>query len=287
LHVMANSGWSWHLFAAPAVWIAKARRVPVVVNYRGGEAEQFFARSFRWVRPTIGACAQIVVPSTFLEEVFSKRNVTTRVVPNIIDTARFAATDPSTSRTDARPNGPNLLVARNLEAIYDNANAVRAFKEILPQHPHATLTIAGVGPELDSLRKLVAELQIEERVTFTGTVDTQQMPQLYQSAAVMLNPSQVDNMPNSILEALASGVPVVSTNVGGIPYMVKHDETALLVPPRDSAAMAAAVNTVLSDERVSTRLISAGRQLVEQYSWPAVKEQWMSVYEQAYRDAKP
>lgn len=54
LHVMANSGWSWHLFATPAIWIASLRGIPIVVNYRGGEAAAFLQRSYRWIRPTLG-----------------------------------------------------------------------------------------------------------------------------------------------------------------------------------------------------------------------------------------
>src|SRR5690625_3242854 len=72
-HVMANSGWSWHLFAAPAVWMGAWRGTRIVLNYRGGEAESFFEKSFRWIWPTLERVDQIIVPSGFLEKVFSKR----------------------------------------------------------------------------------------------------------------------------------------------------------------------------------------------------------------------
>jgi hypothetical protein len=75
LHVMANSGWSWHLFAAPAVWIARARGVPVIVNYRGGEAAPFLERSVRWVRPSLAAASLLAVPSDFLREVFGRHRI--------------------------------------------------------------------------------------------------------------------------------------------------------------------------------------------------------------------
>src|SRR5688572_33448416 len=88
LHIMANSGWAWHLFAAPAVWIAWLRRVPVVINYRGGEADSFFERQFRWVKPTLLLARNVIVPSAFLERVFSKREIAVDIVPNIIDLSR-------------------------------------------------------------------------------------------------------------------------------------------------------------------------------------------------------
>src|SRR5207245_518329 len=113
MHVMANSGWSWHLFAAPAIWIARLRGVPVVVNYRGGEAAAFLARSARIVKMSLRAAQIVAVPSEFLQEVFRAYGVPTEVLPNVVDMARF--------RAEPRNPGdaPRLVVARNLEAIYD------------------------------------------------------------------------------------------------------------------------------------------------------------------------
>ncbi len=90
-HIMANSGWSWHLFAAPAIRIARIRKIPVIVNYRGGEAEIFFQKSFSWVKPSLDMTDAIIVPSGFLEAIFAQRGYTARIVPNIIDLSRFSA----------------------------------------------------------------------------------------------------------------------------------------------------------------------------------------------------
>ncbi len=274
LHVMANSGWSWHLFAAPAVWIGRLRGVPTVINYRGGKAEKFLTKSLTTVKPTLNASAKVVVPSQFLKTVFQKFNIETIIVANIIDIVRFKCTE----HTKENRSNPHILVARNLEKIYDNAMAINAFKLVLADYPNATMTIAGTGPEKQNLVELVEKLGIANKVTFTGRVDTKDMPALYQSASIMLNPSQVDNMPNSILEALASSVPVVSTNVGGIPYMVEHEKNVLLVDSKDSQAMAKAVSRLLEDEVLRTNLVSAGLQLVENFSWPVVRDQWLNTY---------
>ena len=281
IHIMANSGWSWHLFAAPAVWIAKVRHVPVIVNYRGGKAEKFLRKSLVTVKPTLNASAKIIVPSKFLNSVFSQFKIETSIIANIIDISRFKK-NPDDQHNLAQPH---ILVARNLEKIYDNRMAVQAFKEILKRYPDAMLTIAGTGPEKDDLTSLVAELGISNKVTFTGRIDRKDMPDLYRSADVMLNPSQVDNMPNSILEALASCVPVVSTNVGGIPYMVEHDKHVLLVDSKDYQAMAEEVCRVLADDTLRDRLTSAGLQLVETCSWPAVREQWLNTYQELVSNA--
>jgi glycosyltransferase involved in cell wall biosynthesis len=95
----------------------------------------------------------------------------------------------------------------------------------------------------------------------------------------MLNPSTVDNMPNSVLEAYASGVPVVSTNVGGIPFIVRDAETALLTSPRDPQTIAEKLEAVLADKQLAQRLVRNGLQEAQRYTWAQIGEQWMRLYE--------
>lgn len=275
MHIMANSGWSWHLFAAPAIWLAWLRDVPVVVNYRGGEAAEFLARAQTQVQWSMRQTARLVVPSAFLQEVFAQHAMPAAIVPNIIDLTRF---HPRAARcTDSA----HLVVARNLEALYDNATALHAFKQVQSQFPQARLTIAGTGPQEQVLRQLASELGVTAAVHFAGRLDRDAMAALYRSADIMLNPSLADNMPNSVLESLASGVPVVSTHVGGVPYIVQDGVTALLVPPADPQAMAAACLKVLQDNALWHRLSAAGQAEVQRYTWARVAPLLADVYHQA------
>lgn len=272
VHVMANSGWSWHLFAAPAIWVARLRGRPVVVNYRGGEADAFLRRSARWVRPSLRRSTRLVVPSGFLVAVFERFGVSAEIVPNIVDTIRFQpATEP--------PAGPfHVVVARNLEPIYDNASALRALARLRQQVPEARMTVAGTGPEREALQALAQELGLGEAVHFAGRLEREAMAALYRSAHVLLNTSLVDNMPNSLLEAMASGVPVVSTQVGGVPYIVADGETALLVPPGAPEAMAQALARVALDPGLAASLRERGCREVQQYTWARVAPRWAAVY---------
>jgi glycosyltransferase involved in cell wall biosynthesis len=281
MHIMANSGWSWHLFAAPAIWLAKLRGVPVIVNYRGGEAASFLAASQRAVQASMCRAARLIVPSAFLQEIFAQHAMSSAIVPNIIDLARFQPREPR--NTDSA----HLVVARNLEALYDNATALRAFKLVQAQFPHARLTIAGTGPQEQHLRQLAVELGIGNAVAFAGRLDRDAMAALYRSADIMLNPSLADNMPNSVLESMASGVPVVSTNVGGVPYMVQDGITALLVPAGDAAAMAAACLKILASHEVWCRFSSAGVAEVQRYTWQQVAPLLAGVYRQAIYSTAP
>jgi glycosyltransferase involved in cell wall biosynthesis len=274
-HVMANSGWAWHLCAAPAIWIAKLRGIPVVVNYRGGEAETFFSRSFLWVGPTLRAADALVVPSRFLEQVFARFGLTPGIVPNIVDVSRFT---PRPLPLASSTHEPHVIVTRNLEAIYDVGTGIRAFALVRDVWPAARLTIAGEGPERTSLEQLVSSLGLAGRVTFTGRLDNLGIEALYREADLFLNPSLVDNTPISLLEAMASAVPVVSTNVGGVPFMVEDGKSAWLVPPGDVHAMAHAMIDLLRDREKATRFTQAGRECVEQYTWQNVRPRLLNVY---------
>jgi glycosyltransferase involved in cell wall biosynthesis len=270
-HVMANSGWSWHLFAAPAVWIARLRGVPAVVNYRGGEAETFLARSAAAVLPTLRRAAVLAVPSGFLHDVFGRWRVDSRIVPNIIDTQRF--------RPAAEPAaGQQIVITRNLEPIYAIDVAIQAFARIAARWPQASLAIAGSGPEKDRLQALAAALGLAARVRFLGRLSPDQTAELYRQAALFLNPSSVDNMPNSVLEAWASGVPVVSTRVGGVPYIAQDGVDALLVPAGDAAAMGDALARMLADPALAGRLRTAGLAAAERYTWARIRPLWLDLY---------
>jgi glycosyltransferase involved in cell wall biosynthesis len=272
-HVMANSGWSWHLFAAPAVVIGRLFRVPVVVNYRGGEAETFLARAAHRVLPTLRRAQALVVPSGYLQEVFARHGVASRVVPNIIDLGRFRP-----EVAGGRAFGPHIVVTRNLEPIYDVACAIRAFARVRKVLPAATMSIAGSGPERTALEALAGQLGLRGSVAFTGRLDRDAIAELYRSADIALNPTRVDNMPNSVLEAMASGVPVVSTDVGGVPFIVEHGRTGLLVPSGDDAAMADALCRVGTDSELRRALVGAALDEVSRYAWSRVRDQWLALY---------
>jgi len=273
-HIMANSGWSWHLFAAPAIWIARLRGIPAVVNYRGGEAEPFLRGAATMVRFSLRRAAALVVPSGFLREVFGRFGMTARIVPNIIDLEKFHP-------GDTRPGDIHVVVARNLEPLYDIASGLRALALLLRRHPGVRMSIAGSGPEQAALERLADELGISGLVRFTGRLDSFEMAELYRNSTLSLNTALADNMPNSVLEALACGLPVVSTEVGGVPFLVRHEETALLVRPGDAEGMAAAMARLIEDEDLRQFLVSNGLGYVRAFTWERVGGQWLDTYREA------
>lgn len=282
IHLMANSGWSWQLFAAPVLWLAALRGTPVIVNYRGGEAADYFKRSFRWVKPSLDKATEIVVPSGFLKAVFGRFDQPTRVIPNIIDLERFSPADDGEAGRVSNKDF-TLVITRNLESIYGIDIAIRALARLRDSGVSARLLIAGSGPEKAELVQLAASLGVTGQVEFVGRLDREEVVALYRAADAMLNPSHVDNMPNSVLEALACGLPVISTNVGGVPYILTHEESGLLVPPADPEALATAVLRLGNDQSLRDRLRDNGLHQVRQYTWQRVRDQWLNTYRDAVK----
>jgi len=261
IHLMANSGWSFYLFAMPVIYIANWHKVPVVMNYRGGLADEFFTKDWRWIKGAINTVDKIIVPSGFLQEVFAKFEVNTTVVPNIVDLSVFDFHVP-TLQSDSL----HVVVTRNLEQIYDNKTAIEGFALFHQHHPNARLSIAGTGEQEGMLKQLVKQLDLQHSVRFLGRLDRNEIAQLYRQADILLNTSLVDNTPNSIIEALACGLVVISSDVGGIPYLVKHQQHALLVPPRCPSAVAQQLNAAIESVQASLTIARQGHNMVIEFT---------------------
>jgi glycosyltransferase involved in cell wall biosynthesis len=274
VHVMANSGWAWHLRAAPAILICALRGVPVIVNYRGGLAREFLSKSSWGVRKTLMRAQAVIVPSRFLQEVFAAHGIPADIIPNGVDLSTFKPW-PQPPR-----NGPSIAIVRNLERIYGIDVAIRAIALLRDEYPQMRVSIAGVGAERSALERQVAQLGLTACVRFTGALDAAGIASLYRDADIMLNPSRADNTPNALIEAAACGVPIVSTDVGGIPYLVEHGQSAWLVDSEDPEALAAGLRRVLSDRTLRDTLLTNGLALAESCSWEVVRRRWIGTYQQ-------
>jgi glycosyltransferase involved in cell wall biosynthesis len=270
VHVFSASYWSFVLSPLPAMLAGRAFGRRVVLHYHSGEAQDHLDHWGALVHPGLRVPDEIVVPSPYLARVFAAHGYRARVIRNVVDTSQFAYRDRGRL-------APRLLCARNLDAYYRVDTVLRAFALVRSRHPGATLTLAGHGREESRLRQLASELG-DQGIRFAGKVEPAAMPRLYDEADVFVNCSVVDNQPVSVLEAFAAGLPVVTTPAGGIPDMVRHEETGLLVPVEDPAATAHAVESLLADPMRASQLAAHARREVEDYTWPRVRDAWMAAY---------
>lgn len=270
IHVFAASYWSFLLSPAPAILAAKILRKPVVLHYHSGEANDHLTRWRRIVAPFLRLADEIVVPSSYLHGVFASHGYHARVIPNMVNTSQF-------QYRDRAPLRPNLLSVRNLEDHYRVENTISAFARVKSCFPEATLTIAGYGNRENELKRFADQLGIND-IRFLGCVRPAELPSVYNKADIFVNSSVIDNQPVSILEAFASGLPVVSTPAGDIPTMLRGGEAGLLVNADDPSGMTEAVTRLLEQPELSLKVARCARQEVERYTARVVREQWTALY---------
>ena len=271
VHAFSASYWSFLLAPAPALIMARLLGRKAVLNYRSGEAEDHLRR-WRWTsRPLMRLANRIVVPSGYLVDVFGRFGLRAEAIANFVDVSAL----PHRERSALRPR---FLGNRNFESLYNVACVVRAFGRIQAELPAAELVLVGQGKEQAALERLVSGLALRN-VRFSGAVPPEAMGRFYDEADVYLNAPNIDNMPTSIIEAFAAGLPVVSTDAGGIPWIIRDGENGLLVPRDDDAAMAAAARRLLDDPALVRSLTGAARaEVLTRYTWPAVEQQWIRLY---------
>lgn len=270
VHAFSPSYWAFLLGPVPAMLVARAYGRGALLNYHSGEAEDHL-QNWRTAVPLSRLAHRIVVPSGYLREVFARFGLTAEEIHNFVDIEAI----PFRERASLQPV---FLSNRNLEPLYNVECCIRAFARVQQQVPSASLVVAGYGTQRESLEALVVSLGLGN-VRFTGRVSMAEMAQLLNDADILLNSPDIDNMPLSLIEAQAAGLPVVSTSTGGIPYIVKDGETGLLVPPGDAEGMARASLRLLSEEGLAARLARAARaSCIEQFTWPAVQDAWVRVY---------
>jgi len=280
VHAFSASYWSFLLAPTPAVLLGRLFGCRVVLNYRSGEAEDHLKRWQHSTLPVMRLAHRIVVPSGYLVEVFERSGLSAVAIPNFVD----FDTIPHRRRDSLRPR---FLCNRNFEVLYNLPCILRAFARIQSRIPEAELVLVGQGSQREALGQLVSELGLRS-VAFVGAVAPEHMGAWYDQADIFLNSPDIDNMPTSILEAFAAGLPVVSTRAGGVPWMVRDAVTGLLVDCDDDAGMAEAALTLLKDPSLALRLANTARsEAVEHYSWEEVERQWVALYRSLMSDQEP
>jgi glycosyltransferase involved in cell wall biosynthesis len=268
-HIFSASYWSFLIAPAPAWMLARARGKKTMIHYHCGEARDHLRR-FRTARPVLAKADRLVVPSGYLVEVFREFGLAAQVVPNIVDLSQFTF-------RERKPLRPHLVCTRGFHPYYRVDLVVRAFAEVQREFPLAHLDLVGQGPQEAEIRKLVQRFNLTG-VNFAGVASRQEIGSFYDAADIFINASALDNMPVSILEAFASGTPVVSTAPEGMRYLVEHERTGLLSEPGDARALAGNVIRLMRDPGLYSRIAFNAHEQSKRYCWTEVREQWLDIY---------
>jgi glycosyltransferase involved in cell wall biosynthesis len=271
IHIFSASYWSFLIAPTPALIVGRLFGKRVLLNYHSGEADDHLTRWGWHAIPLLRLADVIVVPTGFLVDVFHKHGLAATPIPNHIDADGL----PRRSRASMVPR---FFCNRNFEAHYSVRAVVAAFREVQAVYPTAELVLAGGGALRNALEEQAGELGLA-RVTFTGPVLPSSMPALYDAADVYVNASLIDNMPLSLLEAYVHGVPVVTSDAGGIPWIARDGDTAAVVPAGDVTALAAAMIAVVREPAQAQERARRARMFVQaQFAWDRVRGQWLDVY---------
>ncbi len=273
-HIFSASYWSFLLAPAPAALFSKNSkskkgRTKALINYHSGEARDHL-QTFRSAAAVLRRVDKIVVPSAYLVDVFREFNLPATAVPNIVDLSQFHFRERS-------PLRPHLVCTRGFSHYYSVDVVVKAFAEVKKEFPAAKLDLVGGGPLESDIRKLVCDLNLQD-VNFTGVAAHREISRYYDQADIFINASWLDNMPLSVIEAFASGTPVITTSPECMPYLVEHGRTGLLSAVGDPKALALNVVRVLRDKALAGHLAQNAREESTKYRWEAVRGLWLSIY---------
>ena len=269
IHIHCCSGWGF-LPAVMGVNVGKRLGKRIVLTYHGGAGEAFFDQHPKLVHSFLTKTDANIVLSGFLAKVFEKYGLPFTIIPNIIelDGANFRRRDCI---------HPNYISIRAHEPLYNIPCILRAFKKVQSVLPEARLTVVGDG-SLHQQLMLQAEQMGLRQVDFTGRVDNSDIFQYLNQADVMLSAPRIDNMPVSLIEAMNAGLLVISSKVGGVPYMIEDNETGLLFESDNDEELASKMLWAVSNNTKVEEILKKANQKVCDYRWENVRNKLLSVY---------
>ncbi|RTY92245.1 glycosyltransferase family 4 protein [Flavobacterium sp. GT3R68] len=211
-----------------------------------------------------------VAPSHYLLEAFRKHYTNVLYIPNVIEIRQY----PYKERNNPQPK---ILWVRSFAKIYNPAMAVEVLDAIKKTYPLAVLCM--VGPDKDGSLFLTQKMAHDKKldIVFTGKLSKKAWTKLAQEYDIFINTTHFDNMPVSVIEAMALGMAIVSTNVGGIPFLLEHEGNAILVADKDTHGMVSGIQKLLEKPELYKKLTSGARTKAESFDWKMVKENWLKI----------
>lgn len=256
-------------------WLLRVKRL--VVSAWGSDVVQRDSRKSRMYPYLLAHAASITATSHYLARVvatYLRRPRNVHVVPFGVDLDLF--TPPACT-----PKTATIGSLRHLETVYGLDVLIKALPELLCVDSELQLLIGGEGTQRHALEALVHQLGVERHVALHGRVPHAKAASFLQSLTLFAVPSRAESFGVAALEAQACGLPVVASNVGGLPEVVRDGETGILVPPEDPHALASALAGLLSDPHKAMTMGKAARQWVEStYRWEDNVAQMLRIYDE-------
>ncbi len=240
--------------------------------------------SWRFVNRYYNRCDLVLSPSHVMAEGIKKHGLSKpiQVMRNPVETEMFkpvSKAEKAGLKQKFGVYGPLLMYAGRVSYEKSIDQVVLAFAEVLKIIPQAKLMIVGDGPERKNLENLSRELNISDRVIFTGFLLGSELVEAFQAADLFATASKSENMPLTILEAMSSGLPIVGVNALGIPEVVKHEQNGFVVPADNPEKLAEKICEVLQNPALLEQFSLASRELSLVYSYDAIGADIEDIYQ--------
>ena len=267
--LIATYSTSAFYFACTCGFICRLFNVPYIPCLHGGNLPARIKNSPKLSQSYFGKSYMNVAVSAYLMQSMDANNWKCIEIPNNINLADY----PFKSRKNINPA---ILWVRSFHEIYNPTLALKVIKKLSTTIPNVTLTMVGPDKDgsLNTCKELVKQLEIEDKVIFTGLLSRQEWTQIAATHDIFINTTNFDNLPVSVVEAMALGMIVISTRVGGVPFLVDENTNGILVNPNDEAAFVKAIQEVLSNVSMASALSPEARKKAEKYDWNNIKILW-------------
>lgn len=259
-------------YALGAAFLCRLFSIPYIPILRGGNLPARLKVTPVLSNYIFSKAALLVAPSHFLLTRFTESGFTPCYIPNSIALERYLF-------KERKRVTPKLLWVRSFHKVYNPTMAIDVLRKLIIRFPDAELCM--VGPDKDGslirCKEYAKECGLTDKVIFTGVLQKQEWLERSQQYDIFINTTTIDNTPVSVIEAMALGLPVVSTNVGGVSYLISDEINGLLVNSDDGDAMAAKVESLILNSSYSNRLAQNARTHVEAFDWEKIKHKWFTI----------
>lgn len=256
-------------------------KIPYIPILHGGSFPQKLAKSKFWTRQVFNNSYTNIAPSGYLKYFFKQAGIESIYIPNFIEIERY-------SFSHRKSAAPKILWVRAFHSIYNPNLAIDVLSLLSRDYPDAELCM--VGPDKDgsmeTFRENAKEKGIADRIIITGGLSNEKWINMSAEYDIFLNTTDIDNAPISVIEAMALGMLVVSTNAGGLPYLLQDRIDSLLVPVRNPFLMADAIKSLLKDPELCNTISSNAREKARSFSWEAVRKSWFQLLDNLISNRK-
>jgi len=268
------------IFAECCAGLLHLYHKPIILTLHGGGLPAFAEQFPKRVSRLFSLAAEVITPSPFLQQSLSFFCNSIRVIPNGIDLSQI----PFKQRDIF---SPKLIWVRAFHETYNPELAIRVLSGLSAGFPDARLIMAGPDKgdgSLQAVHSLAAQLGVQKKLQILPAVPYEEVPSLLEQGDIFINTTNYDTAPRSLLEAMANGACVVSTNVGGVPWMVTDRYDSMLVPPDDEVAMVDAIKELLWNQELAAQVSLNARRTAELHDWSMVLPEWEMVFRKVLTD---